>query len=154
MLSAASINGLGPVGASVSVLVHFLCSPFRLSHRGRLALAQHHHPPDRDRFRSNGKYTGLIVGISIGIILLLFLAFVFYARIVSCRREVSRERAGRARTDEEFIITPFAAPSPMLAVAPPPYENPPSFEDAVKRPEMTSPSLPREGQDGRDGVAS
>ena len=93
----------------------------------------------------------MIVGVSVGTILLLFLASVLYAKIVSCRREASRERAGRA--NEEFTIVPLASPLPIAA--PPPYENPPSFEDAVKRTQTTSAigNRPREERDGGDGVA-
>ena len=35
----------------------------------------------------------------------------------------------RGRADEEFTIAPLAVP---VVVAPPPYENPPSFEDSIK----------------------
>jgi len=90
--------------------------------------------------------------VSIGTTLLLFLASVLYTRIVNCKKEASRERAERTRTDEEFTIAPFPTPSSTLVVAPPPYENPPSFEDAVKRTEMASAAggRSREERDERD----
>jgi len=90
--------------------------------------------------------------VSIGTILLLFFASVLYARIVSCRGEASRERAERTRADEEFTVP---TTSSTLVVAPPPYENPPSFEDAVKRTEIASATdgRSREERDERDRVA-
>ncbi|KAF9649653.1 hypothetical protein BDM02DRAFT_1790051 [Thelephora ganbajun] len=120
------------------------------------ASAQNHQPPIQDRYQSNSRDAGLIVGVSIGAILLLFLASVFYSRIASRRREARQERVERARADEELTITPLAAPPTTLTVAPPPYENPPSFEDAVKRTQTASVtgSQSREGQDGRDGAPS
>ena len=84
---------------------------------------------------------------------MLFLASILYARFVSRKRGESRGRAERVITDEEFSFTPLAAPSPVLAVAPPPYENPPPFEAAVKREETARISRPREEQSGRDDVA-
>lgn len=109
-------------------------------------MAQHHQPPIQDRYESNRRFTGLIVGVSIGVILLLFLASVLYARFVSRRREASRGRTERGRVDEEFTITPITVSLPV--VAPPPYENPPPFEDSVKRKQTASatPSQPREEQ--------
>ncbi|KAF9779513.1 hypothetical protein BJ322DRAFT_359040 [Thelephora terrestris] len=117
------------------------------------ALAQHHQPPLQDRDRSNGRYTaGLIVGVSIGVIVLLFLASVLYAKFVNRRRAASRGQVERGRTDEEFRVTPIPAP---LVTAPPPYENPPSFEDATKRTQTASAvsSQQREEQEGRNDVA-
>jgi len=140
------------VGASVSILFRSLCSPLRLLPT-RVTLAQHHQPPIRDRHRPRSRYTGLIIGVSIGTILLLFLASVLYARFVNSRREASQGRTERARIDEELTITPLTARSPTLASAPPPYENPPSFEDAVKRTQTTGVSRPGEEQE-RDGVAA
>jgi len=118
-----------------------------------LAFAQHHQPPIQDRRRSNGRYTALIVGVSIGVILLLFLASVLYAKFVSHRREASRGRAERGRADEELTITPLAVPLPLV-VAPPPYENPPSFEDSTKRTqtESAASSQPRDEPGERNEV--
>jgi hypothetical protein len=114
-------------------------------------LAQRHQPPIEDRHRSSGRYTALIVGVSVGVILLLFLASVLYAKFVSRRREASRGRAERGRAGGEFTITPLAAP---VVVAPPPYENPPSFEDSIKRTQTASatPTQSREEGDERNGV--
>ena len=60
------------------------------------------------------------------------------------------------RTDEEFTIAPLSGPSPTLAMAPPPYENPPPFEDTIKRTQVMNAncSRPRGEQGGRDEVAS
>lgn len=114
-------------------------------------MAQHHQPPIGDRYQPGGIQTSVIVGVSIGLILLFFLASAsaFYAK--RRRREASRGRAERGRVGGEFTIAPLAAP---VVVAPPPYENPPSFEDSVKRTQTASatPTEPREGEDERNGV--
>lgn len=84
--------------------------------------------------------------------MLLFLASVLYAKFVNRRRQANRGQAERGRTDEEFRVIPTATP---LVVAPPPYENPPSFEDATKRTQTASgvPSQPRAEEDARNEVA-
>lgn len=142
-------------------MLRFICY---LRHRDsrweRLTLAQEHHPSNSYRpwspYQLSAKTIGIIIGAVLGAILLVFLllyAPVFYAKVVDRRRGVSQERVEERRTDEEFAITPLAAPSPTLATAPPPYEDPPLFEDATKRREMARGSQQGEGRDGRSGVA-
>ena len=120
-------------------------------HRERLTLAQPLNYWGRPRV--SAKVYGIIIGSVIGFALLLWLVAVLLRKFIGRAGGVNRDRAERTRTDEESAITPLATLSSTMATAPPPYENPPSFEDAVKRQEMASASQPGEGHDRRDGAA-
>ena len=138
LLSTASLNNLDPVGASVSVLFYPFCPLLRLSHRGRLTLAQHDQPPDWDESGGSNTPIWIVVGIvggfgaivvCLGIICLLYICCCIPALDWADRRRKRRAvraradeelRAVRTRADEEFAVTPLSAPPPTLTIAPPP----------------------------------